>query len=282
MTPLTTEKPSVSNIGSEIDLMGVARVLWARKFTVGAFGLVFAAAAAAYALLATPIYRAEVVVADARDGSMGAASSLVSQFGGIASLAGIDLNGGENIRESRAVLRSRELVQDFIVHRKLTDVVLPAKAQKRTTWRAVEQFRKNILTIREDNRAGTLIVAIDWENPAIAAEWANGFVALANDNVRERALADASRNISYLNDQLKRTSSIEIQKVMFHLIETETKNNMLASGRVEYAFTVVDAAVAPEIRQSPKRSLITIGGGLFGLILGSLFVFFRGLARRER
>jgi len=282
VTPLTTEKPSVSNIGSEIDLMGVARVLWARKFTVGAFGLVFAAAAAAYALLATPIYRAEVVVADARDGSMGAASSLVSQFGGIASLAGIDLNGGENIRESRAVLRSRELVQDFIVHRKLTDVVLPAKAQKRTTWRAVEQFRKNILTIREDNRAGTLIVAIDWENPAIAAEWANGFVALANDNVRERALADASRNISYLNDQLKRTSSIEIQKVMFHLIETETKNNMLASGRVEYAFTVVDAAVAPEIRQSPKRSLITIGGGLFGLILGSLFVFFRGLARRER
>jgi uncharacterized protein involved in exopolysaccharide biosynthesis len=279
---LLTDKPRTSDTGSEIDLVQVARVLRKRKLLVSMFGIVFGLAAATYSLLATPVYRAEAVITDARDGSMGAAASLASQFGGLASLAGIDLKGGDNTRESRAVLRSRKLVEDFIARHKLTDVVLEKSDEPNTNWRAVELFRKKILTIREDNRAGTLIVSIDWEDPKIAATWANDIIALANEILRTRALEVASRNIAYLNEQLKNTNSLEIQKVMFNLIETETKNTMLAKGRIEYAFTVVDTAVPPEIRVSPKRTLITIGGGLFGLVLGSLFALGRGITRRER
>jgi uncharacterized protein involved in exopolysaccharide biosynthesis len=273
-------EPALTRIGSDIDLVKVASVIWSRKWLVGAAMLIFGAAAVVYALLATPIYRAEVVVTDARDGSMGAAASLASQFGGLASLAGIDLNGGDATRESRAVLKSRQLVEDFIVRNKIVDKVLPATAQHRSIWRAAEHFRKNIVTIREDNRASTLIVTVDWEDPKVAANWANGFVALANEIVRTRALNDARRNIAYLNEQLKNTSSIEVQKVMFRLIETETKNSMLASGRSEYAFTVVDPAAIPELRVSPKRTLITIGGLLLGFVIGSLIAIAREMSRR--
>lgn len=266
-------------IGREIDVLTVARAIWARKWLVGAVMVVCGAAAAVYALLATPIYRAETTVTDARNGSMSAAASLANQFGGLASLAGIDLNGADASRESRAVLKSRELVQDFIVLNKLTDQVLPSGAAHRSTWYAVEHFRKNILTIREDSRSNTLIVSVDWKDPHLAATWANGFVALANDIIRKRALDEANRNIAYLNQQLKTTSSIEVQKVMYHLIETETKNSMLASGRSQYAFTVVDQAVVPELRLSPRRTLLVFGGVLLGFILGSLWVLVRGATR---
>jgi uncharacterized protein involved in exopolysaccharide biosynthesis len=272
-------KPAVSQIGAEIDLMKVARLVWQRKLLVITVTTVCVAAAIAYALLVTPIYRADVVVTDARNGSMGAAASLASQFGGLASLAGIDLAGDESLRENRAVLKSRKLAETFILQNKLTDVVLPAGAEKHTTWRAVDYFRKNILTIREDARTFTVTVSIDWKDPKVAAAWANGYVGLANEIVRTRALNEANRNIAYLNEQLKSTSSIEVQKVMFRLIESETKNSMLASGRPEFAFTVVDAAVVPELRLSPKRTLIVIGGLMLGFVLGAVIVVVRGLSR---
>ncbi len=66
---------------------------------------------------------------------------------------------------------------------------------------------------------------------------------------------------------------------MFRLIENETKNSMLASGRPEYAFTVVDSASVPELRLSPKRALIAIGGLLLGFLLGSLIALARELRR---
>ena len=274
-------KPAVSDTGSEVDLLRLIRLLWRRKLVVIVAMVVCGIAAVAYALLATPIYRAEAVVTDARDGSMGAAASLASQFGGLASLAGIDLAGDDSVRENRAVLKSRKLVENFILRNKLTEVVLPSGGEKRTTWRAVDHFRKNILSIRDDARTSTMTVAIDWEDPKVAADWANGFVALANEIVRTRALDEANRNIAYLNEQLQHTSSIEVQKVMFRLVESETKNAMLASGRPEFAFTVVDSATSPEIRLSPKRALITLGGLLLGFILGATIVLVRSLTHPE-
>ena len=271
---MTTSKPAVSDTGPEIDLSKVVQVLWAQKWLVAACGLIFGALGVTYALLAIPVFRAEVTITPAHDGTMGAAASLASQFGGIASLAGIDLQGSDNSRESRAVLKSRSLVEDFIVRHKMVAVLLK-DAEKQSTWRAVEYFRKNVLTVRDDNRAGTTVVSIDWKDPKVAATWANDFVALANEIVRARALAEANRNIAYLNEQLKHESSLEVQKVMFRLIETETKNSMLASGRTEYAFTVIDAAVTPEIRVSPKRTLIALGSTLLGGVFGSGIALWR-------
>jgi uncharacterized protein involved in exopolysaccharide biosynthesis len=273
------EGPAAAETGSDIDLLKVARLLRKRKRVVIISTALCVAAAVFYALLATPIYRAESAVTDARDGSMGPAASLASQFGGIASLAGIDLGGGDNGRENHAVLKSRQLAENFIAKYKLANVVLPSDEAKPSTWKAVQYFRTNILTIREDVRSQTIVVAIDWKDARVAALWANDYVALANETLRTRALDEANRNVAYLNEQLKNTSSLEVQKVMYKLIENETKNRMLASGRPEYAFTVVDSAIAPEIRQSPKRTLIVIGGFMFGFVLGALIVVARELTR---
>jgi uncharacterized protein involved in exopolysaccharide biosynthesis len=53
---------------------------------------------------------------------------------------------------------------------------------------------------------------------------------------------------------------------------------MLANGKLEYAFTVIDPAVAPEIRISPKRTLMTLIGFAIGCVLGCVIAFIhRGL-----
>src|SRR5205823_3365385 len=107
-----------------------------------------------------------------------------------------------------------------------------------TLWVAVEKFRKTCLMITEDKLKGLTTVSIDWTDPATAASWANSFVALANEILRTRAIDDANRNIDYLNQQVAHTNVVELQQVMYKLIEQETKSLMLAKGRVEYAFTI--------------------------------------------
>jgi uncharacterized protein involved in exopolysaccharide biosynthesis len=267
----------------EIDLIDLIRQAWAYKHLILVVTTCCAIAALAYALVARPIYRAEVVVTEVRDVGMSGLGTLAGQLGGLASLAGVNLSIADGAeREAQAVLRSRRLVEEFVRRNELVPLLLSNSRKSPTIWRAVERFRKKVLMIREDRRNGTIIVAIDWSDPVVAARWANGFVVLANELNRVRALDDATRNIAFLNEQIAKTNVVGVQRVMYQLIETETKTLMLASGRTEYAFTIVDPAVPPELRTSPQRTLIVMGGALLGLLLGGFAAFLRHMATQRQ
>ena len=259
----------------EIDIAALWRLVWSSRYllllTSGLCGLV----ALYLALTATPIFRAEVVVAEVHDGGMGAAASLVNQLGGLASLAGVNLQGPGAEHEDQAVLQSRRLIEVFIKNQDLLPVLYRDAKKTPTLWMAVKQFRESVLTVREDKRTGLTTVAINWRDPVTAAQWANGIVALANELVRARALGDSSRNITYLNNQMALTNVVEVQRAMYSLIESETKALMFANARTEYAFRVVDPAVPPEIKISPKRALMVVVGTLLGLVVGLATIFLR-------
>jgi uncharacterized protein involved in exopolysaccharide biosynthesis len=127
-----------------------------------------------------------------------------------------------------------------------------------------------------------MTVAIEWTDPVTAARWANDFVALANERIRSRALQDSTRNIEYLNKQIERTTVVEVQRAIYNLIESETKNLMLANVRAEYAFRIVDPAVPPEVRSSPRRKLLVLSGLAVGLFAGVFLAFELHLLRRLR
>jgi uncharacterized protein involved in exopolysaccharide biosynthesis len=238
-----------------------------------------------YAFFATPIYRGEIVITEARQGGMGstAASAAASSISEFASMAGVAIPENDAAgREAQAVLRSRHLAEEFIKRNGLVSDLLAHSRQPRTLWRAVERFRKKVVSFRDDKRRGTTTVAIDWTDPTVSARWANAFVALANEIIRTRALDDATRNIAYLNTHIAQTNVLEVQRVMYNLIENETKTQMLASGRVEYAFTSVDPAVPPELRTSPQRTLIVLGSVVLGLVIGCVVAFLYNMASGNR
>jgi uncharacterized protein involved in exopolysaccharide biosynthesis len=267
---MISNAPILRAADEEIDLFAVFGVLWRYKFTIAIVVSVCVVAAVIYAMNATKFFRAEVVLTEVTDRNTSVASSLTSQLGGLASLAGVNLMQRGATRESHAVLQSRRLVEEFVSRNQLGGVLFQGDKPPPTLWYAVRKFREEVLDIREDTRRGTVTVSIEWTSPQLAARWANGFVALANDILRTRALEESQRNIDYLNEQLARTDVIEMQRVMFGLIESETKTLMIAKGRTEYAFTVVDPAVAPEIRAKPRRTVIALIGAVLGLLIGSI------------
>ncbi len=278
-----TSSHAVPKDDDTIDVIALVRLLWKHKVLIGIVAGVFGAGAVVLALAATPIYRAvAVVVPVAESGLGGAGSSLAGRIGGLASLAGIDLGGGgPAIQEAMAVLESRHLVEEFLRRNDLVDVVLPPGGATSGLWFAVQKFRDTVVSISTgDVGSTTTNVAVEWKDPAVAAEWANGLVVLANELMRTRALSNSKRNIEYLQKQIAATNVVEMQRVMYDLIENETKTLMFANARVDYALRVVDPAVTPEARVRPKRKLMVLTGVALGLILGSLFVFGRDTVRR--
>jgi uncharacterized protein involved in exopolysaccharide biosynthesis len=261
------------DVEDEIDLTKIAKVLWHYKWLIAATTLVAALIAVVVALTAPVVYRAQAVVSKVEVDGMNAAASLANQFGGLANLAGINLGAGSASHEAQAVLHSRRLAVEFIERNKLLSELSHGGSKPLTLWKAVNKFKQNVVSIREDKRTGLTTIIVNWHDPAIAAKWANELVVLANELIRARALADSTRNIDYLNEQIANTKVVELQNVMYNLIENETKTLMIANARAEYAFTLIDPAVTPEIRESPKRTLIVLFGVALGFIFGLIAVF---------
>ena len=268
----------------QVDLVSLWRVLWEQKILVGGVALLCGILTAGVSLLMTPLFRAEVVVTEVRqNNSLGAGLLSSGALSGLANLAGVNL--GDNTgseRDARAVLKSRHLTEEFIKRKQLLPLLLRDSKKPSTLWRGVNRFVGDVLSIREDVRQGVTIVRIEWTDPRTAADWANAYVALANEVMRNRALDLSRRNIDYLNREVAKTNVIELERVMYNLIEGETKTLMVANGRIEYAFTVVDPAVAPELRSSPQRTLMTLIGLCAGGVIGATIAFLRNSARNAR
>jgi uncharacterized protein involved in exopolysaccharide biosynthesis len=228
-----------------------------------------------------PIYGATVTMLPTKSPESSNGSGGISdEVGGLAALAGINLQSGNNQVGAAEYLRSKTLVIKFIDTHDLMPVLFVGRwdSKKREgipNWRgkiptessAVRRIRAGIVKISEDKRTGLVTVTVQWHDPALAYRWANDFVSLANDGLRRRAILDAQATIDYLNGQLEKTQTLEVRAALARIIETQLKNLTLAQVREDYAFRIVDAAVLPDQDDivSPKRSIFA----MLGLFLGA-------------
>ncbi len=298
MNPELPEAPLATDI--EIDLLELWKVIWAGKWLIVSVTFFFAVASIIYALLQTNIYQAEAVLLPAEASQSGA--GLASQFGGAAGLLGININGtGSDANNAVTKMRSREFVNQFISSHDLLPFLMASEwsdndqrnvidpdsydeatqswlpdgeSSKPTDWDAYKAF-SSIFSVSEDRLTGIVRVSIQWSDPVQAAQWVNWLVADINLHEKEHDRAEASSTIEYLRNQLQATQLVEMQRVFYGLIESQTRILMLADVRDEYVFQVVDRAVPPEDRISPNRKIICVIGTLLGVMLAIIYLFSR-------
>jgi uncharacterized protein involved in exopolysaccharide biosynthesis len=267
----------------DFDLLELFQSVWRGRWVIFFVMLLFVGTGITYALMAKEWFRAEVVLTQAER----SATSGMGQLGGLASLAGINL-GGNTTPESMMILRSRDLVREFIEARNLLPVLfLDQWDQKRQSWKdpasphnpdirdGVDFFVSRVRGITEDKRTGEIHLAIYWTDASVAAVWANELVRTANARLRTQALDEAQKNIAFLQAEIAETNMPVLQQAISKALESELQKLMLAKKGEEYAFRVVDRAVAPKTRDSPKRKLIALLSAAFGLICGIAIVLVR-------
>ena len=96
--------------------------------------------------------------------------------------------------------------------------------------------------------------------------------------MKQKDLTEANSAIEYLRKQLESTQLVEMQRVFYDLIESQTRISMLADVREEYVFQVVDPAVVPDEKIAPRRSLIAVLGTMLGAMLALVVVLVRHYA----
>ena len=274
-----------------INLLDVLRFLLTYKWIIAGITLLSMALSAAIAFNMTPIYRAEVLMALANEEqTKGGLSALAGQFGGLASLAGVDLGGGSGTKnEAIATLKSRAFTEKFIKDENLLPVLFEEKwdnenhrwlesdqATVPSMWSAYELFN-GIRSIAEDTKTGLITLRIEWKDPVLAARWANLLVYRVNELLRAGAIDQAQRSIDYLKRELAKTSVVELQQGIYRLIEGQVNRIMLANVRDDYTFRLVDPAVVPMEKVWPKRKLIVVIGGISGFVLGLTLAFLSSL-----
>ena len=180
---MTSTDYIVHDDGRALDFIGLCRLAWTYRVAIILVSALGGVIAAVYAYTATPVYRADVTVTEVRDqGTIGGAAGLMSQLGGLASLAGVNIGGADGAaRESQAILQSRQLAEAFIKRHKLQAQIMPDAEKPPTLWQTVRRFRSGMLYIREDTRKGVTTIGIESNNPQTSAKWANDYVALANE-----------------------------------------------------------------------------------------------------
>jgi uncharacterized protein involved in exopolysaccharide biosynthesis len=279
---LISSDRSATDVDAELDLGSLSRLIWRNRLLIGLMAFVGGALAASVAFTTATEFRADAVIAPVHQKDLGG-GGFANQLGALTSLVGVNLGqGGGNGQTADAVLDSRRLVEEFVKRNDLVPLLSGHAKKPLTLWLAVKQFKEGVLTVRKDTRRDVTTVSAEWTDPVVAARWANGLVGLANELIRRRAIDDATRNIAYLNGQLAQTNAVELRQALYDIIKNETKTLMLANGRDDYAFEIVDPAVPPERKSGPHRALMTLIGLTLGAFLGTVIAFIRDRIRAHR
>lgn len=269
-----------TNIDDDVDLRRVWQVLIRGKWLISSMVVLCGVIALIYGFVATEWWDAEIVIAPSEQAAIPA---VAGQLGGLAALAGLNL-GGSSSQDAFEVLRSREFTREFIKENDLVTVLFEDEWDaERGIWRssdprrhydvrdAAEKFQEEVMTVYQDSKTGVVTLSIRWKDPSIAAEWANDLIRRVNLRLRERAVRQAEKNLTYLSGELSATNVVGLQQSISRLIESEMQKLMLARGNEEFAFRVLDSPVPPKERSWPKRMLVLIlglmTGGATGVIL---------------
>ena len=298
------DQQSPNQYDDEIDLRELFGVLWAGKIKIIAITAVFAIASVIYALSVPNQYKATALLAPAQS-SGGGLSGALGQLGGLASLAGVSLGGGESSEGQIAqeIMKSWSYIEGFIAENNIAVEVYAAQGWSKgsnelqidadlydtetktwlvendnvgevgppSSWKLFESFSKR-LAVSEDKKSGLVSVSIEYYSPQVAKQWVDLYVESINRFMQQRQVDKVTRNIAYLQEQIGKTSIAEMQEVFYSIIEEQTKSKMLAEASPDYAFVAVGPSMVPEEKSQPKRALICILGTLLGGMLSVLLV----------
>lgn len=294
-TDTQKDQPSISD---------VPRILWRHKVFLGIFTLFCTVGMLIYAITLPNVYTAEGLYMAKGGDDAGAMSKLASQFGGLASVAGINLGGGgiDKTEIALELITSRAFLQGFIEKHDLfvplfavngwnkednellidDDIydsenniwvreVKLGKTPKPSSWEAYTKLREKI-DIEYRPKKGIILIKITYYSPILAAEWIELLAHDINLFWKTKSSDETSKSIKFLTQQASETSVAELRKVFYELIAENTQTNLLSQITDEVMFETISNAVIPEEKSAPKRALLILFAMVIGSILAAIIV----------
>ncbi|MAC84981.1 MAG: LPS O-antigen length regulator [Arcobacter sp.] len=310
---LTSQNQAQNQKSDDIKLSHLIEIIWSYKLFIISFTFICSLATVIYAISKPNEYEAKGIYMPKGEDSAGSLSKLAGQFGGIASLAGVNLGGGGENKTEVAIelLTSRSFLQAFIERHKLIAPLIaaeswdeqanqliydselydaendiwvreapPGKQVEPTAWEAYEFLKKNI-AIEYESKKGIVSISLTYYSPYLAAEWLELLVKDINYFWQQRTIDESERYIEVLSSKAQSTQLSELKEIFFGLIAEKTKASLLAQVTKETMFETVAKVVVPEEKSAPSRALLCIVGFIFSGFFACVVSLFLGINEKR-
>jgi len=291
----------------EIDLKKLFLILWGKKYLIITLTLMSAFISVFIALNKPNIYKstALVTVIESSTGG-GISSNLSSQYGGLASLAGISLpssGGADKTSLAIETIKSRSFFRYLIKENDILPMLMAAESYNPISkqlildseaydsdlklWLKDENginyapsflesydIYRSLLSITKDQETGYLNMSIINLSPVFAEYLLSLIIAEVNVLTREKDLNESDRAMKYLISLAAETSIAGVKNSINKLIESQLETQMLANINEDYLLQSLDPPFIPELKFAPVRSQIAIFGTITGCFLSIFLVLF--------
>ena len=287
---MTSAAESVDN--ESLSLREAAAIVWRRRWLIVGMAVAGLLVAITVTLITTPLYRVKATLVPAESGTDGLFGSLLGTLGGgLGGMMGMSGLTQDYTTEALALFESRQFIQQFISDENLLPKLFDddwdaAKGAWRvppdeapTLWKSYERFTDRFRAFK-NRKSGLVTVEMEWPDRQEAARLVNSIIARVNQDMRSRAMQEATLTIDYLRQEVEGARSIELQKTIYGMIENQIKLKAVASARQQFAFKVLDPAMPPDAddRIRPKPVLYIAGGIVLGGMLGMVIALVAGMS----
>ena len=303
-----------NHINDEIPINDIFNLLLDNKKKISLVTIIFAIFSVTLSLSLPNIYKSSSLLSVVNDSSSNGISSLASQYGGIASMAGIALPSSSGEDKSSLVIQtllSRDFLKNLIKNNNILPQLIAAKkyntdtketiydekvySSEKGAWIRKPQKNKeivpsyleaheaylDIISISKDKLTGFITVSVDHVSPDFAYSFLSLIINELNISLRDRDIKEATDSVAYLRDKLVTTQEKDIQYSLNELIKIQLEKLMLANVRTSYIINPIDSPYVPENKSSPKRAVICIVITIIGFFMSCLYILIRHYTSRE-
>jgi len=283
----------------EINLLDLLIVLAKHKKMIIGVTFVAALLAVGNALLMTNIYTGTAKILPPQQ-NQSSASILLSQLGGLPSLAGGSL-GIKNPNDLYiAMLKSRNITEKIAKRFDLQKVY-----EQETLTGTLKALEGN--TSITSGKDGVITVEVDDKDPQIAANMANAFIEELDKLMQTYSLTDASQQRTFFEQQLRQAKNkltdaelvldktpntslqyldavrnLKYQEALWEILVKQFEMAKLDEAKDFPLIQVLDKATPPEKKSKPKRSLIVMLATLAAFFMAIVWAFIKEALTRSK
>ena len=257
----STDLNKNNELGDEIDIKSLFKIILINRRLIITFTALFAIIALIYSLTLSNIYQSTALLSPVGDQSSSGQS--ISNIGGLASLAGINISSTSGGNSTKAITKITTL--SFFEENILPNIFLPDLMAVRTwdkkgtllymilsysvqtgKWNEIPHPQKSFkafkdrLQVSQDYDTKFLTISIKHESPHIAKEWAELVVNEINDSFRAKDKREAESAMKFLNTQMALTNYTEIKQVVAEILKQKMQQLALIETNEFYVFSYLD------------------------------------------
>ena len=244
-----------------------------------------------FAYLQPDMYKSSALLKINADSS--SSSSVLNNYQGIASLAGISMPSGRGVEKSELaiqIIKSRSFINHILKSYDIKDDLVALKnydkEKKENTYdvsiinsnisnlEVHKIYLKDIITASK-NKENFITISIKHPSPIFAEYLLRIIVKELNISVKEKDLEESSKAMEYLSELLQNTKVLDVRNSINRLIEKQLEIKMLASIKNYYVLEYVDHPFIPETKDNPSRAIIVIIGFFSSLFISAGILLFK-------